>query len=29
MISHVNDAVERTHRLTGMPRDEMARRRQK
>jgi hypothetical protein len=26
MISHVNDAIERTHRLTGMPRDEVFRR---
>jgi hypothetical protein len=25
-ISHVNDAIERTHRLTGMPRDEIMRR---
>jgi len=24
--SHVNDAIERTHRLTGMPRDEIVRR---
>jgi hypothetical protein len=26
MINHVNDAIERTHRLTGMPRDEIVRR---
>jgi hypothetical protein len=26
MISHINDAIERTHRLTGMPRDEIVRR---
>jgi hypothetical protein len=26
MISYVNDSVERTHRLTGMPRDEIVRR---
>jgi hypothetical protein len=26
MISRVNDAIERTHRLTGMPRDEVVRR---
>ena len=26
MISHVNDAIERTHRLTGMPREEIVRR---
>ncbi len=26
MISHVNDAIERTHRLTGMSRDEIVRR---
>jgi hypothetical protein len=25
MISHVNDAIERTHRLTGMPRSEIVR----
>jgi hypothetical protein len=25
MIEHVNDAIERTHRLTGMPRDEIMR----
>jgi len=26
MISHVNDAIERTHRLTGMPRNEVVKR---
>lgn len=26
MIAHVNDAIERTHRVTGMPRDEIVRR---
>ena len=26
MIEHVNDAIERTHRLTGMPREEIVRR---
>lgn len=26
MISHVNDAIERTHRVTGMPRQEIVRR---
>jgi hypothetical protein len=26
MISHINDAIERTHRLTGMPREEIVRR---
>ena len=26
MISVVNDAIERTHRLTGLPRDEIVRR---
>jgi hypothetical protein len=26
MINHVNDAIERTHRLTGMPRDEIVER---
>jgi len=26
MISHINDAIERTHRLTGMPKDEIVRR---
>ena len=26
MISVVNDAIERTHRLTGMPREEIVRR---
>jgi hypothetical protein len=26
VISVVNDAIERTHRLTGMPRDEIVRR---
>lgn len=26
MIAHINDAIERTHRLTGMPRDEIVRR---
>jgi len=26
MISHVNDTIERTHRLTGMPREEIVRR---
>jgi len=26
MIEHVNDAIERTHRLTGMPKDEIVRR---
>jgi hypothetical protein len=26
MISHVNDAIERTHRVTGMPRNEIVRR---
>ena len=26
MIAHVNDAIERTHRLTGMPREEIVRR---
>ena len=26
MISHVNDAIERTHRITGMPRTEIVRR---
>jgi hypothetical protein len=26
MISHVNDAIERTHRLTGMPKEEIVRR---
>lgn len=26
MISHINDAIERTHQLTGMPREEIVRR---
>jgi hypothetical protein len=26
VITHVNDAIERTHRLTGMPRHEIVRR---
>jgi hypothetical protein len=26
MISHINDAIERTHRLTGMSREEILRR---
>jgi hypothetical protein len=26
MIAHVNEAIERTHRITGMPRDEIVRR---
>jgi hypothetical protein len=26
MTSHVSDAIERTHRLTGMPEDEIVRR---
>ena len=26
MIEHINDAIERTHRLTGRPRDEIVRR---
>jgi hypothetical protein len=26
MIEHVNGAIERAHRLTGMPRDEIMRR---
>jgi hypothetical protein len=26
MIRHVSDAIERTHRLTGMPEDEIVRR---
>jgi hypothetical protein len=26
MISHVNDTIERTHRLTGMPKAEIVRR---
>ena len=26
MINQINDAIERTHRLTGMPRDEIVRR---
>ena len=26
MISHVNDTIERTHRVTGMPRSEIVRR---
>jgi hypothetical protein len=26
MIDHVNAAIERTHRLTGMPKDEIVRR---
>ena len=26
MISHINDAIERTHRLTGMPKEEIVRR---
>lgn len=26
MINQVNDAIERTHRLTGMPREEIVRR---
>ena len=26
MIQHVNDMIERTHRLTGMPREEIVRR---
>jgi hypothetical protein len=25
MIEHVNDAIERTHRLAGMPKDEIVR----
>jgi hypothetical protein len=26
MIEHINDATERTHRITGMPREEIVRR---
>ena len=26
MINHINDSIERTHRLTGMSRDEIVRR---
>ncbi|MBR0719211.1 hypothetical protein [Bradyrhizobium liaoningense] len=26
MIEHINDATERTHRITGLPREEIVRR---